>query len=277
MVRDSLSALRARSSNPNLDLWHHLRYLGCPVLLHLFVQQGARLLKFWGISALSVQVPRVPYNPSPEPRFEGIQPCQLHALGSILYTLPFFWPVHLFIVLWVLCAPPCLRAATEWQLPRAGCNFLPTKWLTQRKQKWNFITSFRIWPSPQSWNEKSRFWVFSVMPGRKRPQVAVAARDVQLICPRALWAAFTGMAPWEAQPCQHSWPLCVAFTAVMVLQLQGDWKPRNAGSLLEAGKSSGISVRFGRVWFVFQIQACVYRFHNLHCLHKLSCGSKALY
>lgn len=59
-----------------------------------------------------------------------------------------------------------------------------------------------------------------------------------------------------AQPatmcCLHS---CDGDTA---LQLQGDRKPRNAGSVLEAGKSSGISVRSGRVWFVVQIQACIY-------------------
>lgn len=73
----------------------------------------------------------------------------------------------------------------------------------------------------------------------KRPRLAVAARDVQLVCLRALQEVFTGMAPWEAQPCQHSWPLCVAFTAVMVLQLQGGWKPRNAGSLLEQGNHLG--------------------------------------
>ena len=47
-----------------------------------------------------------------------------------------------------------------------------------------------------------------------------------------------------------------------VLQLQGDWKPRNAGCLLEAGKSSGISARSGGVWFVVQIQACIYLVHD---------------
>lgn len=56
------------------------------------------------------------------------------------------------------------------------------------------------------------------MPWQKDAQVAaLAARGAPLVCPRAVSAAFTGMALWEAQPCQHSRPLCVAFTAAMVM------------------------------------------------------------
>ena len=110
-VQGLLSALRAWFTSPNLGSWHALRYLGCPALLQLLVQQGARLLRFWGISALSVQVPQLPYSPAPGQRFEGIWPCQLRALCSIPCTLPFFWPLQSFVVLWVFCASLCLRAS----------------------------------------------------------------------------------------------------------------------------------------------------------------------
>lgn len=60
-----------------------------------------------------------PLQPIPDPRFEGIQPCQLHALWSISYTLPFCWPGLVFTVLLCLAMlEGCYRASS---------NFPPTK------------------------------------------------------------------------------------------------------------------------------------------------------
>lgn len=89
---------------------------------------------------------------------------------------------------------------------------------------------------------------------------------------------FTGTTLCEAQPCQHSWTLCYLHSC------NGDaaWPlPRNGASPLEAGKSSGVSMRPGTVGFMVQMQVHIYLAHNfsatLHCLHKLSCGSGSLY
>lgn len=52
--------------------------------------------------------------------------------------------------------------------------------------------------------------------------------------------------------------------------------PRNGASLLEAGKSSGISMRPGRVGFMVQIQAHIYLVHDfsasLYHLHNYLVG-----
>lgn len=85
-----------------------------------------------------------------------------------------------------------------------------------RRDKWDFIVIFRIWSSPQSWNETPYFWVLSGIPQQKEaPSGSSFQRNSAHL--GTLWAVFTRTALWEAQPCQHSWTLCVTFTAVMVM------------------------------------------------------------
>lgn len=114
VVQGSSSALRAWFSSPNLGSWHPLRYLCCPALLWLLVNRVQGSLGSEGyrpslcrcLGYLTVQLLL-----AKDLKVFGLASCVPFAAS--LVPCPSFWPLQSFVVLWVFCASPCLRASNR--------------------------------------------------------------------------------------------------------------------------------------------------------------------